>query len=134
MPPPIDQTSTGRRSGAGRIEAVELLIARNPDTESTLPYLLRLPLGEGLVFRTKGTWPRTSALYCHPVGDEEWPEEPGIVERVALRACTRRGAAIDVVADRGREQRSQIVFTVARAGRWCSGSPQEDRYSQVFSP
>ena len=93
---------------------MELLIARNPDAESTLPYLLRLPLGEGLVFRTKGTWPRTSALYCHPVGDEEWPEEPEIVERVALRACTRRGAAIDVVADRGREQRSQIVFTVAR--------------------
>jgi hypothetical protein len=93
---------------------VELLIARNPDPESTLPYLLRLPIGAGLVFRTKGTWPRTSALYCHPVPDVEWPDEPDIVERVPLRACTRRGAAIDVVADRGREQRSQIVFTNAR--------------------
>jgi len=93
---------------------VELLIARNPDPESSLPYLLRLPLGKGLVFRTKGTWPRTSALYCHPVADDEWPDVPEIVERVALRACTRRGAAIDVVADRGREQRSQIVFTNAR--------------------
>lgn len=40
--------------------------------------------------------------------------EPDIVERVALRACARRGAAIDVVADRGREQRSQIVYTNAR--------------------
>jgi hypothetical protein len=46
---------------------VELLIARNPDPASTLPFLLRLPLGDGLVFRTKGTWPRTGALYCHPV-------------------------------------------------------------------
>lgn len=93
---------------------MELLIARNPDPDSTLPYLLRLPIGAGLVFRTKGTWPRTSALYCHPVPTEEWPDEPDIVERLALRACARRGAAIDVVADRGREQRSQVVFTNAR--------------------
>ncbi len=93
---------------------MELLLARNPDPDSRLPYLLRLPLGSGLVFRTKGTWPRTSALYCHPVPIDDWPDEPEIVERVALRACTRRGAAIDVVADRGREQRSQIVFTRGR--------------------
>ena len=93
---------------------MELLIARNPDADSTLPYLMRLPLGGGLVFRTKGTWPRTSALYCHPVAAAEWPEDPEVVERVPLRACARRGAAIDVVADRGREQRSQIVFTRAR--------------------
>jgi hypothetical protein len=53
-------------------------------------------------------------LYCHPVPVDEWPQEPEIVERVLLRACTRRVAAIDVVADRGREQRSQIVFTRGR--------------------
>lgn len=93
---------------------MELLIARNPDPDSTLPYLLWLPLGDGLVFRTKDTWPRTSALYCHPVPASEWPEDPEIVDRVVLRACARRGAAIDVVADRGREQRSQIVFTTGR--------------------
>lgn len=50
---------------------MELLIARNPDPESTLPFLLRLPLGDGVVFRTRGTWPRTSALYCHPVPASE---------------------------------------------------------------
>lgn len=44
-----------------------MVIARNPDPDSALPFLLRLPLGEGLLFRTKGTWPRTGALYCHPV-------------------------------------------------------------------
>lgn len=91
-----------------------MIVARNPDPDSSLPYLLWLPLDGGLVFRTRGTWPRTSALYCHPVGSGEWPAEPEIVERVALRACARRGAAIDVVCDRGREQRSQIVFTRAR--------------------
>src|SRR3954454_20738322 len=94
---------------------MELLIARNPDPDSTLPYLLLVPIGAaGLLFRTKGTWPRTSALYCHPVALSDWPERPEIVERIPLKACARRGAAIDVVADRGREQRSQIVFTTAR--------------------
>jgi hypothetical protein len=93
---------------------VELLIARNPDPDSSLPYLLRLPLSDGLIFRTKDTWPRTTALFCYPVATSEWPDPPDIVERVPLRACTRRGAAIDVIADRGREQRSQIVFTRAR--------------------
>jgi hypothetical protein len=46
---------------------VELLIARNPDEASTLPYLLRLPLAGGLVFRVKDTWPRTNAVFCYPV-------------------------------------------------------------------
>ena len=32
---------------------VQLLIARNPDTESTLPYLMLVPISGGLVFRTK---------------------------------------------------------------------------------
>jgi hypothetical protein len=93
---------------------VQLEIARNPDPESTLPYLLRVPIDGGLIFRAKETWPRTSAVYCHPVDASEWPAEPDIVERIPLRGCSRRGAAIDVIADRGREQRSQIVFTRAR--------------------
>ena len=38
--------------------AVELLIAVNPDPESSLKYLMRLPLAGGMVFRTSGTWPR----------------------------------------------------------------------------
>ena len=103
-----------RGVAVGRLGMMELLVARNPNLDSSLPYLLWVPLEGGLVFRTKGTWPRTSALYCHAVGIDEWPAEPEIVERVALRACARRGAAIDVVCDRGREQRSQIVFTRAR--------------------
>ena len=49
----------------------DLLIAVNPDPGSRLPYLLRLPFGGGLVFRTSGTWPRTKAIYCYPAGIEE---------------------------------------------------------------
>jgi ERCC4-type nuclease len=37
-----------------------------------------------------------------------------IVERVPVRSCVRRGAAIDLVLERGRENRSQFVFANAR--------------------
>jgi hypothetical protein len=42
----------------------ELLIAANPDQDSTLSFLMRVALGEGIVLRTAGTWPRTKALSC----------------------------------------------------------------------
>ena len=93
---------------------MELVVARNPDPDSSLPYLLWVPVDGGLVFRAKEAWPRTSAVFCFPVSRAEWPADPEVVERIALRSCQRRGAAIDVVADRGREQRSQIVFTKGR--------------------
>jgi ERCC4 domain-containing protein len=116
---------------------VELLIARNPDPDSRLPYLLLLPLAGGMVFRTSGTWPRTSAVYCYPVSVEEWPGDPDIVERAGVRSCVRRGAAIDLVLDRGRENRSQIVFTKAR-GRdavfWQSPRTRRQARPNVTTP
>lgn len=94
----------------------ELVIARNPDDESTLPFLIRLPLGaDGIVLKARDTWPRTSKVFCHRAA--AWPAEPEIVERVGVRSCVRRGAAIDLVLDRGRENRSQFVFTRIRGGR-----------------
>ena len=115
----------------------ELLLATNPDPASRLGYLLRLPLDGGMVFRTSGTWPRTTALYCYPVSVDEWPEEPEIVERVPLRSCARRGAAIDLVLDRSRENRSQIVFTTAR-GRdavfWQSPRTRKQARPNVTTP
>jgi hypothetical protein len=128
-----DGTPPGRR-----VEApVELLIAGNPDPDSRLPYLLRLPLGGGMVFRTSGTWPRTKRLYCHPMPPDEWPAHPDIVERVALRSCRRRGAAIDLVLDRARENRSQLVFTTAR-GRdavfWQSPRTRKQARPNVRTP
>ena len=114
-----------------------MLVAVNPDPDSKLGYLVRLPLNGGMVFRTSGTWPRTKALYCHPVGLEEWPEEPEIVERTPVRSCVRRGAAIDLVLDRGRENRSQVVFTQAR-GRdmvfWQSPKTRKQARPNVTTP
>ncbi len=116
---------------------MELLIARNPDPDSRLPYLLLLPLDGGMVFRTSGTWPRANALYCYPVAAEEWPEAPDIVERAGLQSCVRRGAAIDLVLNRAREKRSQIVFTKAR-GRdavfWQSPRTRKQARPNVTTP
>ncbi|WP_298210606.1 ERCC4 domain-containing protein [Ferrimicrobium sp.] len=91
-----------------------LTIARNPDAASGLGYLVMIPIDGGMVVKTSGTWPRTKALYCHPVPISDWPTEPEVVEEITLLSCARRGAAIDIVADRARENRSQLVFTHAR--------------------
>lgn len=94
----------------------DFVIALNPEEGSTLPYLLRIPLGSnGVVLKSRETWPRTSKVYCHRA--EEWPADAEIVERVPVRSCERRGASIDLVLDRGRENRSQFVMTRIRGGR-----------------
>ena len=91
----------------------DFLIAHNPEDGSRLPYLLRIPLGpDGIVLKAKETWPRTGKVYCHRATG--WPSEPDLVERVPTRSCIRRGASIDLVLDRGRENRSQFVLTRAR--------------------
>jgi hypothetical protein len=93
----------------------EFVIARNPDEASSLPYLLRIPLPSGaVVLKAKDTWPRTSKIYCHPADAWPAPDDLDIVERVPVRSCVRRGVAVDLVLDRGRENRSQFVFTIAR--------------------
>lgn len=90
----------------------DFVIARNPDPASRLPYLLRIPLVPGVLLKARETWPRTQAVYCHAT--DHWPDDAEIIERIPVRLCSRRGAAIDLVLDRGRENRSQFVFTSAR--------------------
>ena len=92
-------------------------VAANPDPHSTLPFLIRLPLLDGeLVLKARDSWPRTAKVYCHRA-QEGWPSEPELVEQVPIRSCQRRGVAIDLVLDRPRENRSQIVFTRIQGGR-----------------
>jgi hypothetical protein len=115
----------------------DFLIARNPDPDSSLPYLIRLPLGrQGVVLKARDTWPRTSKVYCHAA--ERWPADADVVERVPVRSCVRRGAAIDLVLERGRENRSQIVFTRIRGGRqaifWQSGRTAKQARPNVTLP
>ena len=139
---PRSTKTCGRHTGvvaefSDRDTTDQLLVAVNPDPDSKLAYLVRLPLNGGMVFRTSGTWPRTKALYCHPVGLDEWPAEPEIVESTPVRSCVRRGAAIDLVLDRARENRSQLVFTTARGREmvfWQSPRTRKQARPQVNVP
>ncbi len=86
------------------------VVASNPQPDTKLPFLVKLPLEGGLVLKARDTWPRTSRVYCHPF-EEDWPEDPEIVEAVPVLLCRKRGAAIALVLDRPRLARSQFVFT-----------------------
>src|SRR6266511_4791814 len=98
------------RSGHGRSGARDFVVARNPEPDSKLPYLLLLPVEGGVVLKAREPWPTTSRVYCHRF-EEDWPQDAEIVARTAAVECRRRGAAIDLVLDRPRVARSQFVFT-----------------------
>jgi hypothetical protein len=44
-------------------------------------------------------------------------DDAEIVERVPVKSCIARGPAVDLVLDRGRENRSQLFFTRLKGGR-----------------
>lgn len=105
-----------RAGGYGPSVAPMFVVARNPDAESTLPYLLRLPVDGGIELKAREPWPATARVYCHPL-EEGWPDAAEILEEVPVRRCARRGRAVDLVLDRTRRNRSQFVFTEPRANR-----------------
>ncbi len=84
------------------------VVARNPDADSKLPYLLSLPLEGELVLKARESWPATARVYCHRF-EQPWPEQAELIERTPVLLCRRRGAAIDLLLDR--LARSQFVFT-----------------------
>jgi ERCC4 domain len=94
-------------------EPALFLVAANPDPESKLPFLIRLPIEGGLILKARDVWPRPTRVYCYPV-DDPWPKDAEVLERVPVLSCRRRGAAIDLVLDRPRLSRSQFVFTEAK--------------------
>jgi hypothetical protein len=72
----------GRCSLASRtLVDVNFVIARNPDPDSRLPYLVRLPIDGGLILKVRDTWPRTSRVFCARV-DDGWPHDAEIVEEI----------------------------------------------------
>jgi ERCC4 domain-containing protein len=91
----------------------QFVIARNPQEDSKLPYLVRLPIEGGIVLKVRDTWPRASRVYCHTF-EEDWPADAEVVEEVPISSIRRRGIVIDLVLDRPKLSRSQFVFTEAR--------------------
>ncbi len=88
-------------------------VARNPDPESRLPYLLWLPIEGGVVLKAREAWPRAARVFCAQDATP-WDESGGLVDEAAVLVCRRRGAAIDLILDRPQLSRSQFVFTNAR--------------------
>ncbi len=102
-------------------EQPTFVVARNPDPDSTLGFLLRFAVhGETITLKARARWPATARVYCHPL--DCWPAGAEVLEEVPIRSCARRGAAVDLVLDRARENRSQIVFTQPAPGR-AGGRP-----------
>ncbi len=95
---------------------VNFVVARNPDPDSRLPYLVRLPIDGGLILKVRDTWPRTSRVFCARV-DDGWPADAEVLEEIPVTLCRRRGVAIDLVLDLPSENRSQFVFTTLPYGR-----------------
>jgi hypothetical protein len=88
-------------------------IARNPDSESRLPFLLWLPIDGGMVLKARDTWPRANRVFCAEEATP-WNGSADLVDDAPVVLCRRRGAAIDLVLDRPALSRSQFVFTQAR--------------------
>ncbi len=73
-------------------------MARNPQADSKLPYLVQLPLEGGLVLKARETWPSSARVYCHRF-EEPWP-------------AGRRG-------DRSASRYPAVAAGAARRSIWC---------------
>ena len=95
---------------SGELATSLFVVARNPQEDSRLPYLVRLPLEHGVVLKARAPWPATARVYCHRF-EQPWPENVEIVDEAPVLVCRRRGPAVDLILDRPRQARSQFVFT-----------------------
>jgi hypothetical protein len=89
------------------------VVARNPDPGSSLPFVLQVPVGGGLLLKAAEPWPLSSRVYCHPLDPLGDDVELEVLEEVGVRMCAWRGRAVDLVLDRSQHNRSQFVFTTA---------------------
>ncbi len=64
-------------------------VARNPDPESQLPYLIWLPIEAGLVLKARETWPRATRVFCAQDATP-WDASAGLLDDVPVLLCRRR--------------------------------------------
>jgi hypothetical protein len=96
---------------APSIEAGSFVIAKNPDADSKLPYLLRVPIDGETWLKARETWPRSTRVYCHPAARPPDISALQILESVPVESCTRRGPAVDIILARGVNRRAQFITT-----------------------
>lgn len=104
----------GERTPSMPGEAAAFLVARNPDSRSRLPYLLRLPVaGERpLALAAREAWPGGKDVFCYEL--TEWPPDVEVLQSEPVEHCWRSGVAIHLVLRRRRSRRSMFVWTQAR--------------------
>jgi hypothetical protein len=92
----------------------QFVVGRNPDPDSRLPYLLRLPVEgqDDVVLATAVRWPGPKDAFCYELG--VWPPEAEVLEQVPVESCRRLGAAVHLVLRRSRQRRSLFVWTAHR--------------------
>jgi len=89
------------------------IVARNPEADSSLPFLVYLPFEGGTWLKARETWPRSSRVYCHAVEGVDLAALE-IIEQIRVVSCERRGPVLDLILDRMQNRRAQFVFTQAR--------------------
>jgi len=90
----------------------QFVIGRNPDKDSSLPYILQFYVDrrDRVTLKARESWPKEDgAVYCYPL--PEWPKGAQRIDSVRVRSCRRRGPTIDIVLERKRHARSSIVYT-----------------------
>jgi hypothetical protein len=107
-------------------------VARNPDPESRLPYLVWLPIDQGLALKVREPYPRFSRVFCAEA--DSWNDSAPLLDEATVVLCRRRGAAIDLVLDRPKFARSQFVFTNARGVRRSGGRRSQLSNRQIPVP
>ncbi len=90
------------------------LVARNPDPDSRLPFLLHLPVaGEGpLTLACAVDWPGAKDAFCYQL--DGWPSEAEVLAEVPVEGCWRAGKAVHLVLRRRQRRRSLFVWTAAK--------------------
>lgn len=91
------------------LDPTDFAVARRADREP--PYVVRVPVdGEApLTFAVSAPWPTQARLRCRPV--ESWPPRAELVDRCAVAAVVRRGPCLDVVLERGADNRCQFLLS-----------------------
>lgn len=110
----MSSTLRGWKRIAEAVVTTTFVVACNPDERSRLPYLLWLPVEDGLALKAKASWPQDRRVFCQEL--DGWPAGAEVLEEIPVRSVRRRGVAVDLVLDRGHNARSQFVFTTVRGG------------------
>ncbi len=91
-------------------------IARNPDPDSRLPFVLGLPVADEppLALACAVDWPGAKDAFCFQL--DGWPDEAEIISELPVAGCWRAGKSVHLVLRRRERRRSLFVWT-AKQGR-----------------